>query len=207
MRELDWVGLDDLFNDAPPAPKPKPKAAVFTLRWWLRTALIAVGLSAALFAVLYMLRLLVPFPLIAVTVLAILVLRAALRVVADEPLPTEVTGAGIEPLKPDEFDGPLAGLRYSVAATDGLRFAISRWDDRLVWGDRDASRFASIVVPRIGELVDERLRQKHGITRASNPARARELLGDQAWAFLHAPLSHGYGPRDVASIVAKVEAL
>ena len=207
MAEPDrMVGLDELFEHAPPA-REKPKAAVFTSRWWLRTGFIAVGLAAALFVVLYVVRLLIPFPLIVVTMLAILALRAALTLVADEPLPTEVTGAGIEPVKSDEFDRPLAGLRYSVDATDGLRFAISRWDDRLVWGDRDASRFASIVVPRIGELIDERLRQKHGITRASNPARARELLGDEAWAFLHAPLSHGYGPRDVASIVAKVEDL
>jgi hypothetical protein len=207
MPEPDrMVGLDELF-EAGPAPRERLKPDAFTGRWWVRTGFIALGLAAALFVVLYVVRLGIPFPLIAVTVLAILVLRAALQLVADEPLPTEVTGAGIEPVKPDEFAGPLEGLRFSVTATDGLRFAISRWDDRLVWGDRDASRFGSIVVPRIGELVDERLRQRHGITRASSPARARELLGDEAWAFLHAPLSHGYGPRDVASIIAKVEAL
>jgi hypothetical protein len=207
MPEPDrMVGLDELFEVAP-APRERLKPDAFTRRWWVRTGFIALGLAAALFVVLYVVRLLIPFPLIVVTVLAILVLRAALRQVSEEPLPTEVTGAGIEPLKPDEFSGPLEGLRYSVAATDGLRFAISRWDDRLVWGDRDASRFASIVVPRIGELVDERLRQQHGLTRTSNPARARALLGDEVWAFLHAPLSHGYGPRDIASIIAKVEAL
>ena len=44
----------------------------------------------------------------------------------------------------------------------------------------NAERFGSTVARRLGELADERLRQRHGLTRASDPARARELLGDQA---------------------------
>ena len=63
------------------------------------------------------------------------------------------------------------------------------------------------MLPRIGELADERLRQRHGLTRASDPHRARQLLGEEAWQFLHTRPRRKVNPRDVASIVAKVEGL
>jgi len=200
------VGLDELFEVAP-APREKPKAPVFSPVWWGKQALIAAGATVAITLVLYAVRIGVPWPLTFVTALAVVVLREALHQLAEEPLPTEVTGAGLAATVPDELSGPLAGLRYSVSATDGIRFAVGRWEDRLLWGDRDRSRFLGAVVPRLGELVDERLRQRHGITRASDPVRARRLIGDQVWMFLHAPPSRGVGPQDVASIVAKVEEL
>jgi hypothetical protein len=40
-------------------------------------------------------------------------------------------------------------------------------------------------LPVLAELTDERLRLRHGITRATDPRRARELLGDPLWAALH----------------------
>jgi hypothetical protein len=207
MPEPDrMVGLDELFEVAP-TPHEKPKAPEFSAMWWVRKGFIAIGLSVAIFLVLYVVRVGVPFPLILVTVLAILVLRDSLGQLADEPLPTEVTGAGMAQTVPDELSGPLEGLRYSVAATDGVRFAVGRWEDRLLWGDRDGARFATMVVPRLVELVDERLRQRHGITCASDPVRARRLLGDEVWQFLHSPPSRAANPQHVASIVAKVEDL
>jgi hypothetical protein len=36
----------------------------------------------------------------------------------------------------------------------------------------------------LAELTDERLRLKHGITRSSDPRRARELVGDPLWELL-----------------------
>jgi hypothetical protein len=42
-------------------------------------------------------------------------------------------------------------------------------------------------LPVLAELADERLRLRHGITRASDPRRARDLLGDPLWAALHDP--------------------
>ena len=207
MPEPDrMVGLDELF-DAAPAPRERQKAPPFSPLWWLWRFLAALGISAAIYLVLYVIRIGVPPPLIVVTVLAILVLREALAQLADEPLPTEVTGAGMAQTVPDEVTGPLEGLRYSVAATDGVRFAVGRWEDRLLWGDRDGSRFVAAVVPRLGEVVDERLRQRYGITIGSDPVRARRLVGEQLWMFLHAPPSRAINPQDVASIVAKVEEL
>ena len=207
MPEPDrMVGLDELFEVAP-APREKPRAPVFSAVWWGKKALVAAGATVAITLVLYAVRIGVPWPLTFVTALAVVVLREALQQLAEEPLPTEVTGAGMAATVPDELTGPLEGLRYSVSATDGVRFAVGRWEDRLLWGDRDRARFLGAVVPRIGELVDERLRQRHGITRDSDLARARFLMGDEVWMFLHAPPSRGISPQDVASIVAKVEEL
>ena len=202
------VGLDELFDAAPAPTKRRGPVVVFSPGWWLRRSLAALGTSAAIFLVLYVLRFGVPFPLILAGVLAVMVLRAVLNEVAGDALPTEVTGAGFAPEAVDDLIDPqFEVLRHSVQPTDGIRFAVGRWDDRLIWGERDLTRFRTVVVPRIGELVDERLRQRHGFTRTTEQAKARSLLGEELWAFLHNPLSRVPGPRDVASIVAKVEEL
>ena len=98
-------------------------------------------------------------------------------------------------------------MSTAVGSTDGLEIAVGRWQDRLTWGERDRDRFLTVVAPRIGELIDERLRLTHGITRATDPARSRELLGDEVWKILHDPPARGPSPRDVTSVVAKVEDL
>ena len=68
-------------------------------------------------------------------------------------------------------------------------------------------RFAAVVVPRMTDLVDARLRQAHGITLAGAPAQARKIVGEEVWQMLHYTPSRVPSPQDVASIVAKVEAL
>jgi hypothetical protein len=67
---------------------------------------------------------------------------------------------------------------------DGMVAAVRRWDRQLTWGVASGARFATTAGPRLRELVDERLRQRHGITRATDPARARELLGENLWSLL-----------------------
>jgi hypothetical protein len=51
------------------------------------------------------------------------------------------------------------------------------------------------------------LRQRHGLTRASDPARARDLLGDHAWAIIHGYLDAAPPPADVVRAVASIESL
>jgi hypothetical protein len=199
------VGLDELFETAK-APRERVTAP-FSPRWWLWRVVAALLVAGAVYVVLYVVRVGVPYPLIATAVLAIMVLRGTLKLMEDDPLPPEVTGKGIERPVRREASGAPEGLRPAVAQTDGVVFAISRWDDRLNWGERDTGRFTGIVVPRVAELADERLRQRYGVTLAGDPARARALLGEDVWLFLQGQVARRIGPRDVASIVAKVEGL
>jgi hypothetical protein len=200
------VGLDELF-DVAPAPKEKAPARPFGPRWWLRRAIVAIVVSAGVFVVLYVIRVGLPFLLIVATVLAIMVVHGALVLVHDDPLPAEVTGRGVEVTIDDHLHGPLRGLRHSVAPTDGVRYAINRWDDRLNWGERDGARFAAIVLPRLADLIDERLRQRHGFTAKADPERARAVLGEDVWRLMTGPSTRAAAPRDIASIIAVVEGL
>jgi hypothetical protein len=200
------VGLDELF-DVAPAPKEKAPIRPFGARWWLRRAIAALIVSAGVFVVFYVIRVGLPFLLIVATVLAIMVVHGALVLVHDNPLPAEVTGRGAEVTVDDHRHGPLTGLRHSVAPTDGVRYAINRWDDRLSWGERDGARFAAIVLPRLADLIDERLRQRHGFTAKSDPERARAILGEDVWRLMTQPGPRAAAPRDVASIIAVVEGL
>jgi len=90
---------------------------------------------------------------------------------------------------------------------DGLWAAVSRWDNRLGWTYRDPARFDSQVRPLLGELVDERLRQRYGFTRASDPQRARAVLGEPLWTFLATPVTRSPTPRDLAEVARQMEAL
>jgi hypothetical protein len=91
------------------------------------------------------------------------------------------------------------------APPDGLRHAVKRWEARLDWCHTDAGAFNRKVVPALGEIVDERLRQRHGITRASDPARARHLVGEPLWNFLSTPVRRPPAPRELANLIAWME--
>jgi hypothetical protein len=60
------------------------------------------------------------------------------------------------------------------------------------------------VLPVLAELTDERLRLRHGITCASDPRRARELLGEPLWLVL---TEHGRRPPKARDLTMYVEAL
>jgi hypothetical protein len=68
---------------------------------------------------------------------------------------------------------------------DSLKDSVRRWERTLDRAQSDADLYSRNVLPVLAELTDERLRLRHGITRASDPRRARELLGDPLWAALH----------------------
>jgi hypothetical protein len=68
------------------------------------------------------------------------------------------------------------------ARADGVLAAVRHWDRRLAdTGRGPTDQRLSLA---LGELADERLRQRHGLTRASDPARARALLGEAVWPLL-----------------------
>jgi hypothetical protein len=97
--------------------------------------------------------------------------------------------------------------RSAYRRADGMRDAIRRWTRRLEWGATGPQRYVNAVAPRLAELVDERLRQKYGLTMASDPAKARAALGEAAWAVLHPPPGTSPNQRQIAQTVDVLEKL
>jgi hypothetical protein len=141
----------------------------------------------------------IPFLLLFAVFFSLTLLRRALRTVDPKPLPEAATGT-----LPATAEDPEAA---AMERADGLYVAMTRWDTRLEWTERDPSRFARVVRARLADVADERLRQRHGITRQGDPARARELMGELLWAFIHVPITRNPTPSEMAAIVAKVESL
>jgi len=90
---------------------------------------------------------------------------------------------------------------------DALRAAVRRWERSLDRAHSDADLYARNVLPALAELADERLRLRHGITRASDPRRARELLGDPLWAALHDRGRHTAKASELETYVTVLERL
>jgi len=212
----EMVGLDELFDGGPAVPRreqpPRPArrpARPFDWRWWVRRLFVAFALTTVGYGILYFVGYQVSYPLVLLTIVAVQVIREMLQQVHADELPATVTGSGLEPVaRPAERARPTRReLRDSIPTGDGILVAVAKWDDRFVWGERDPNRFAAVVVPRFTDLVDARLRQRHGITLAGNPEQARRLVGEDLWKLLHYTPSRVPSPQDIASIVAKVEAL
>lgn len=91
------------------------------------------------------------------------------------------------------------------APADGLRQALRRWETRLDWCHGDTSAFNRKLRTSLVEIVDERLRQRHGITRESDPARARAVLGEPLWTFLAEPVRRPPNPRELTNLIAWME--
>jgi hypothetical protein len=185
------VSLDQLFTEWDQAPAERPR------RWypWLRDLVVALGIGGAVYAVLRVFGFVSPYPVLAGAALALLLLRRALMAVpvADSPAAMHSPAWGVT----DD------DARF--APSDGVVRAVQRWEARFGWTERDHLRYASAVRPRLHELVDERLRQRHGLTLRADPTRARALIGDPLWTFLHEPVERTPTQREVAAIVGEME--
>lgn len=95
-----------------------------------------------------------------------------------------------------------ASLSTLVDAT-----GMARWEGRLAWLDGDTSAFVARLQPQLVELVEQRLWLRHGVSRATDGRRAREILGEELWTLLHEPLAAAPTPRRLAAIVTRIEQL
>ncbi|REF35832.1 hypothetical protein DFJ64_1224 [Thermasporomyces composti] len=137
----------------------------------LRTLAVAAGTAAVLSLVATgLFRWSVPYPLILALVLAVLL---GARIASGVRAPARLAS----PVRED-VEGP----RYGVP--DRPFADVRRWEQLLELVHGDGEYFRRSVLPAIGDLVDERLRTAHGITRASDPERARDILGHRVWTFL-----------------------
>lgn len=188
--------LDELLKvGAPPHPLLNPQRAR------LPVALLLTALASAMIYVLVRSAgVAVPYFLVAAACVGVLMLWLALRAVtAPGWLHIRALTATPRILRIRDPNGWYLG-------GDGMLAAVRRWDRRLDWGLTHPARFASTTLPRLGELVDERLRQHQGITRASDPARARALLGENLWVLL-APRLDVPSRRELMAALADLERL
>ncbi|MGC5018470.1 hypothetical protein [Micromonospora sp. DT47] len=189
------TGLDDLLSFEEEAAPRTGRERDGRARALLRTVAVAAAVTAVVLAVLRAVGLQVSVPIVVAGVLAVLTVRRITAALSPPP-PPRAGGrapAGEEP-----------GY-WNWGSRDALRAAINGWEVPLDWSATRPERFTKVVLPRLAELADERLRQRHGFTRESDPARARALLGDRLWVFLNTPPGRTPSPRDLAAIVAELE--
>lgn len=189
---MSLTSIDDLLqHEDEHAPRSERGAGVAS--WMAKSAAGAAVLAALAVLVLRIIGIALPFALLFAAAFALLALRRLLREVRPAPTPRARRRA-----HRDESD-------YVFNTGDALRSALSRWESRLEWVRDDAPRFTRTVREQIAEIADERLRQRHGVIRSADPARARELLGDRLWRLLNEPVVHPPSPRELAELVADVE--
>jgi hypothetical protein len=181
-------------------PEPVQVADARNESWIPRAALNAFFNSAVAYTLFHIFGLAPPYPLIlAVCIGGVLVRRA----VAFAREPRSHTRNVIRAGRPARAIGP--GGWY--VTDDGMVEAIRRWDRRLEWGSTAPERFNHTITGRLAELVDERLRQRHGITLAGDPRRAQALVGDDVWRLITGPPARVPSPRDVYQVVQRMESL
>ncbi|MFG1952173.1 hypothetical protein [Micromonospora sp. NPDC048830] len=189
------TSIHDLLTFEEERPRPAGPTGGGRVRSVLKALAAAGALTAVVVTGLRAVGLQVSLWIVVAGVLALLAVR---RVTAALTPPPPPRAGGRAPA--GEEDG-----HYHWAARDALRAAVIGWERPLDWCGGNPDRFAKVILPRLGELADERLRQRHGVTRESDPARARALLGDRLWAFLDAPPRRTPSPRELAAIVAELE--
>jgi hypothetical protein len=191
--------LDDLLQSYEPLPgrsRPTRKRP-----WLVRCALQAFAASAVVYAAFHIAELAPPYPMILAVCLGAVLVRQAVRMTAEPP--TQRVADAVRAPAVRRLVDPASWYEGG----DGMLEAVRRWDRRLDWGSGGSERFASTVAVRIGELADERLRLRHGITRATDPDRARALLGEELWTLLHEPPDRVPKPREIAAASDRLESL
>ncbi|MFG1839227.1 hypothetical protein [Micromonospora sp. NPDC049175] len=192
---MSSTSIDDLLGSEEEAAPRGPQESRSRVGPVVRALAWAAAVVAVLLVGLRAVGLQVSLPVLVAGVLAVAAVRRVTALLAPPP-PSPAGGrAGT-----GEEDGS-----YNWGARDALRTAINRWEWPLDWSTTRPERFTGVVLPRIAELADERMRLKHGVTRESDPARARVLLGDRLWTFLETPPRRTPSPRDLAVIVAELE--
>jgi hypothetical protein len=189
--------LDDLLGYEEDQPASHRQAAARSTYRWLIRPLVVSLLGAVMGGLLLRLAgVAVPYPLIFMVLLAALLLRRALAWIAPMAVPRDLLR-------------PPAGPADAETERDGLRLAAGRWETRLSWVrlQNDPGQFSRTIQPRLVQLIDERLRLRHGVVRATDPARARALLGDPLWTFVTTPVRSPMAPRDLAALISRMEAL
>ena len=194
----DGGGLDDLFSlreepavlveDGPPVPKRRSRAL-----WVLRNLALVACTTVVVVAMLRYGGYHMPLLLVITSLVALRLILLAVYLVKPPPLPKSRNSGRGDDSRAETFDS--------------LRAAVRRWEKTLTRAHNDPDLYTRNVLPALAELTDERLRLRHGITRATDPRRARELIGDPLWAALHDRGRRTPKARDLESYVEVLERL
>jgi hypothetical protein len=161
----------------------------------------SLGIGFLVSAVVYMLAAVLglrpPYPLVYLVSLAGFLIYRAVRT-AGEPAAHRTADAMVAPLHESD----------AVAATggDGMVAAVRRWERRLEWGWNSPDQAATLRL-RLAEVADELLRQRRGVNRATDPDRARRLLGDRPWSLLYDPAEVPATPGEIEKLIDQLERL
>jgi hypothetical protein len=191
------MSLDDLFSsrDEPVVieePVEAPVKQKSRALWLLRNAALVAAATIVTVAVLRAGGYHAPLILIIAAFIGLRLILLAVAEVAPPPLPKRRGGGS------GSSSGP---------SSDALRAAVRRWERTLDRATADPDLYSRNVLPVLAEMADERLRLRHGITRASDPRRARELLGDPTWEALHDPGRRAGKARELDALVDALERL
>jgi hypothetical protein len=198
------VGLDELLALTGEEEPAEGQSRQDRIRAFVRLAgkYVAIALVESIlfyFVLLRAFNVAVPWILIFTMLLGLIVVRRSVRSVAPP-----------EQLRPEELVASVSGPRHRPGAYptgDGLQRALRRWETRLEWTTGEQKRFQRRIPGLLAEIVNERLRQHHGLTMQSDPVRAQALCGEPLWSFLHTELTRLPSQRELASLVATIEAL
>ncbi|MEH1015354.1 hypothetical protein V6U90_19845 [Micromonospora sp. CPCC 206060] len=190
------ASIDDLLqHEEEPAGDDPGRRERTGLGGWLRTAASAGALTAVTIVGMRLFGVALPVVAVLAGWLALLLLR-------------RVTGPLVPPPpgRRRSYSGSADDGRYRFSGDDALSRAVARWERRLTWSQGEPDRFQRSVLTALGELADDRLRQRHGLDRRSDPTRARDLLGADVWALLTSTTTrHTPSPRDLAAVIARLE--
>ncbi len=64
---------------------------------------------------------------------------------------------------------------------------LARLETALSYGSDTQAQYARSLRPLLRELLDDRLALRHGVTLATDPARCRDLVGEELWQEVVAP--------------------
>lgn len=197
-RVEDETLIDDLFTfEEDDEPGPRVERSGTGLRWWIKAAFTGAALAAVAVFGLRVAGYTVPIAALVGVIVALIALRRVTTTLA----PTQLTRQRRRSSAAATEDGS-----YNFTDRDALRTVVGRWERLLqrAGGDNGSAR---AVQRTLAELVDERLRQRHGFTRAGDPDRARALLGEPLWTYLATPPTRNLAPRDAATYVQSLERL
>jgi hypothetical protein len=194
----DNAGIDDLLGlgDEPRAEPGRERRPRSRAGWVIRNIVLVIAATLVTLGILRAAGIRISVLIVIAAFVALRLLMLAVAQVAPPPLPRARTSAATE----ESGD-------YRWAGTDALRAAVRRWEQMLEWSHSDGDRFSRTVLPVLAELTDERLHRRHGITRASDPVRARELLGEPLSRLLDEPGRKPPRPRELQAYVEVLEKL
>ncbi|MEV4533744.1 hypothetical protein AB0J82_07925 [Asanoa sp. NPDC049518] len=197
-RVEDETLIDDLFTfEEDDEPARRGGRSGTGLRWWIKAAFVGAALAAVAIFGLRVAGYTVPI----VAVVSVIVALIVLRRVTSALVPPQLTRHRRRSSVAATEDGS-----YNFSERDALRTVVGRWERLLQRAGSDAGS-ARAVQRTLAEIVDERLRQRHGLTRAGEPDRARALLGEPLWTYLAKPPTRNLAPRDATAYVQSLERL